>query len=150
MVKRVLNNKVIRYFFSAGTATVVDITMYYITYHFILHKTDIPFIGPMVITAPIASLIVSYGCGLVTNFTITKYMVFTESNLRGRHQLMRYLLVAMVVLVMNYLMMKFLIHILHWYPTFSRIFSALSIGVMSYLFHKHYSFRVVREVEREE
>jgi putative flippase GtrA len=42
---------------------------------------------------------------------------------------------------MNYLFMKFLVQVLEWYPTISRVISALSIGVMSYLFHKNYSFK---------
>ncbi len=147
LVKKLLKNKVVRYFFSAGTATVVDVVMYFITFNYILQKQDLPFIDPYVITAPIGSLIVSYSCGLMTNFLITKYMVFTESDLRGRYQLMRYLLVAFVILVLNYFFMKFLIHILEWYPTISRIISALTIGIVSFLFHKFYSFKVVKKVE---
>lgn len=147
MVRRILDNKIVRYFFSAGLATVVDVSVYFITFNYILRKTDIPFIGPFVITAPIGSLIVSYSCGLMTNFLITKYMVFTESDLRGRHQLLRYLQVAVVILLMNYTFMKFLIHILEWYPTVSRIISALSIGMLSFVFHKFYSFKVVNKTD---
>jgi len=146
MIRKILDNKVVRYFFSAGTATVVDISAYFITFNYILQKQDIPFIDPFVITAPIASLIVSYSCGLMTNFLITKYMVFTESDLRGRHQLVRYLQVAAVILVLNYFFMKFLIHVLEWYPTLSRLISALSIGILSFVFHKFYSFKVVNKL----
>lgn len=145
MIRKIIDNKVVRYFFSAGFATVVDVTVYFITFNFILRKTDIPFIDPLVITAPIGSLIISYSCGLMTNFLITKYMVFTESDLRGRHQLLRYLQVAAVILLLNYFFMKFLIHILHLYPTISRIISALTIGMLSFLFHKSYSFKVVNK-----
>jgi putative flippase GtrA len=123
----------------------VDVTVYFITFNFILRKQDIPLIDPIVLTAPIASLAVSYSCGLMTNFLITKYMVFTESDLRGRHQLARYILVALLILLLNYLFMKFLIFILGWYPTVSRIVSALSIGVLSFTIHKFYSFRVTQK-----
>lgn len=141
LVKTLLRNKVVRYFFSAGTATVVDVSVYFTTYNYILRKTDIPFVGPFVLTAPMLSLVISYSCGLFTNFFITRAMVFTESNLRGRKQLFRFIQVALLVLFMNYLFMKFLVQVLEWYPTISRVVSALSIGVMSYLFHKHYSFK---------
>jgi putative flippase GtrA len=141
LVKTLLRNKVVRYFFSAGTATVVDVSVYFTTYNYILRKTDIPFIGPFVLTAPMLSLVISYSCGLFTNFFITRAMVFTESNLRGRKQLFRFIQVALLVLFMNYLFMKFLVQVLEWYPTIARVVSALSIGVMSYLFHKHYSFK---------
>lgn len=145
MIRKILNNKIIRYFFSAGFATVVDVFVYFITFNYILHKQDIPLYDPWLLTAPIASLICSYSFGLMTNFLITKYMVFTESDLRGRHQLMRYLLVAFLILILNYLFMKFLINILEWYPTVSRIISALTIGIISFIIHKFYSFKVINK-----
>ncbi|MFZ9942922.1 MAG: GtrA family protein [Bacteroidia bacterium] len=141
LLQSLLANKVVRYFFSAGTATVVDVGVYFTTYNYVLRKTDIPFIGPLVLTAPMLSLVISYSCGLFTNFFITRALVFSESELRGRQQLFRFIQVALGVLFMNYLFMKFLVQVLEWYPTVSRIISALSIGVMSYLFHKHYSFK---------
>mgnify|MGYP006192543295 CR=1 FL=1 len=70
LVITLLRNKVVRYFFSAGTATVVDVSVYFTTYNYILRKTDIPFIGPFVLTAPMLSLVISYSCGLFTNFFI--------------------------------------------------------------------------------
>ena len=141
-MRRVLHNKVIRYFFSAGIATAVDVSVYFATFNFILRKQDIPLVFNLIISAPIASLAVSYSCGLMTNFLITKYLVFTESNLRGRHQLARYILVALLILFLNYLFMKFLIEILEWYPTLSRVISAVTIGMLSFVIHKFYSFRV--------
>jgi putative flippase GtrA len=140
LIKSLLGNKVIRYFFSAGTATVVDVGIYFTTYNYILKKTDIPFMGPIVLTAPMLSLVISYSCGLFTNFTITRALVFSDSDLRGRHQLFRFVQVALLVLFLNYLFMKFLVQGLEWFPTISRIISALTIGVLSYVFHKHYSF----------
>jgi len=141
LVNNLLRNKVVRYFFSAGTATVVDVSVYFTTYNYILRKTDIPFIGPFVLTAPMLSLVVSYSCGLFTNFFITRKLVFSESDLRGRKQLFRFVQVALLGLFMNYLFMKILVQVLEWYPTISWVISALSIGVMSYLFHKNYSFK---------
>lgn len=142
MVKKIINNKIIRYFFSAGTATAVDVTVYFIAFNYFFHKQDLNIFNLMVLSAPTASLILSYTCGLITNFLITKYLVFNESDLRGIHQLMRYVMVALVILMLNYFFMSFLIKILEWYPTIARIVSALSIGVLSFMIHKFYSFKV--------
>lgn len=145
MVKKIINNKVIRYFFSAGTATVVDVSVYFIAFNFIFQKQDIHLLDLAVLSAPTASLIISYSCGLITNFLITKYLVFHESDLRGIHQLLRYLLVAVVILMLNYLFMSFLIKVLNWFPTIARVVSALTIGVLSFLIHKFYSFKVTNK-----
>jgi putative flippase GtrA len=144
MVKKVLQSKVFRYFLSAGIATWVDIIVYFIAFNYIYQKEDIQLFGSFVISAPTASLVLSYTAGLLTNFFITKYIVFTESDLETHKQLFRYVLVALGVLLLNYLLMRFLIREWHWYPTVARAFSAIAIGVCSFLVHKSFSFKVSR------
>lgn len=145
MVRRILDNKIIRYFFSAGIATGVDVFIYFIAFNFIYEKQDIHLFNLLVLSAPTGSLMLSYTCGLVTNFLITKYLVFTESDLRGIHQLVRYVLVALLILMLNYFFMSFLIKILNWYPTLSRVVSAITVGLLSFVIHKFYSFRVTNK-----
>ncbi|HEX5001329.1 MAG TPA: GtrA family protein [Bacteroidia bacterium] len=142
MIQKILNNKVFRYFIAAGLATVVDVVVYFITYNYILFKQDFSITDVIVVSAPSISLVISFSCGLLTNFVISKYYVFTESNIRGRHQLMRYVMVALFILMLNYFCMSFLIKGLGWYPTVSRIASALSIGLLSFVIHKVFSFKV--------
>lgn len=142
MVRKLLNSKVFRYFISAGIATLVDITVYYIAFNYIYQKQDINLGSFFVITAPTASLMLSYTIGLLTNFFITKSLVFKESDLETHKQLFRYILVALVVLALNYLLMRFLIRQLEWYPTISRAFSAITIGLLSFIVHKSFSFKV--------
>jgi putative flippase GtrA len=38
--------------------------------------------------------------------------------------------------------MTFLIRELNWYPTLARTFSACSIGILSFLIHKSFSFKI--------
>ncbi|KXK45983.1 MAG: phenylalanine 4-monooxygenase [Bacteroidetes bacterium OLB10] len=103
---RVLNLKVVRYFFSAASATVVDVVIYFLAFNYIYHKEDIhlPF---YTFSAPTASLALSYTCGLITNFFLTKNLVFKESDLKGHHQFLRFVLVAIGVLFLNYVLMNF-------------------------------------------
>jgi len=142
MVRSILENKIVRYFFSAGIATGVDVMVYFLAFNFIYEKQDIHFFNLVTLSAPTGSLILSYTCGLVTNFLITKYLVFTESDLRGIHQLARYIVVALLILILNYFFMSFLIKGLGWFPTISRVISALTIGLLSFVIHKFYSFKV--------
>ena len=145
MVRNILDNKIVRYFFSAGIATVVDVTVYFLAFNFIYEKQDIHLFNLVTLSAPTGSLMLSYTCGLMTNFLITKYLVFTESDLRGIHQLARYVMVAMVILLLNYFFMSFLIKVLEWFPTIARIVSAITIGMLSFVIHKFYSFRVTNK-----
>ena len=144
-VKKILSYKLIRYSLSSGVATGMDVMVYFLAFNFLLRKQDLNFMDLQVISAPTIALGISYSCGLVTNFTITKYFVFTESDLRGRHQLMRYIMVAVLILLLNYGMMSLLIKNLAWYPTIARAFSAVTIGFASFMIHRSYSFRVKKK-----
>ncbi len=144
-LRKLLRLKLIRYGLSSGIATGVDVAAYFIAFNFILMKQDLDLAGMIVVSAPTIALCISYSCGLLTNFTITKYFVFTESDLRGHHQLMRYVLVALLILLLNYGLMSFLIKVLEWFPTISRAFSAVVIGFASFLIHRSYSFRVSKK-----
>ena len=142
MMKRILHSKVFRYFVSAGVATVVDISVFYLSYNFLFRKEPLHLSFNLAFSAPTLSLVLSTSCGVMTNFLITKVFVFHESTLKTHKQIFRYVLVALFVLGLNYLLMTFLIKELNWYPTIARTFAALSIGVLSFTFHKYFSFRV--------
>ncbi len=147
MFKAILNSKVFRYFISAGIATVVDITVYFIAFNYIYQKSDIDLFRVYTVSAPTASLILSYSMGLITNFMITKFLVFNDSELATHQQLLRFVLVALFILVLNYFFMHFLINNFGWYPTIARGASAISIGMLSFIIHKSFSFKVGKKTE---
>jgi putative flippase GtrA len=141
-LRRIFKSKIFRYFLSAGLATWVDVMVYFLAYNYVYRKLDFDLFGLIMISAPTASLMLSYTAGLITNFTVTKFLVFHESDLETHKQLFRYVLVAIGVLCMNYVLMSFLIRQLEWYPTISRAVSAITIGVLSFTVHRSFSFRV--------
>jgi len=141
-LKKLLKSKIFKYFISAGVATWVDITVYFLAYNYLYKKLDFDLFGMYVVSAPSASLLLSYTIGLLTNFTITKMLVFKESELATYKQLFRYVIVAIFVLILNYIAMRFLIRQLDWFPTVSRAVSAISIGLLSFVIHKSFSFKM--------
>ena len=147
MIRVLLNSKVLRYFFSAGVATCVDVGTYFLCFNFLFDKADIGLPGFFILSAPTASLVISYSAGLLTNFTITKRIVFNESELAVHKQFFRFVLVAIIVLGLNWIFMRWLIRGLHWYPTIARACSALTIGVFSFIVHKTFSFRTPSRAE---
>ncbi|MBK9319248.1 MAG: GtrA family protein [Bacteroidetes bacterium] len=140
-LKPLLKSKIIRYLISAGLATWVDVVVYFVSFNYLYKKEDIDIFGFYTVSAPTASLILSYTIGLLTNFTLTKFLVFKESELETHKQLFRYVMVAILVLILNYFLMSFLIRQLEWYPTLARAVSAVSIGVLSFVVHKSFSFK---------
>lgn len=134
--------RVVRYFFAAATATVVDVVTFWFVFNKILHQQHHNVFGLLMLKAPTISLICGFSCGLITNFLITKYFVFNQSEAKTRWQLMRFILVALIVLICNYYFMWFLTSQLKWYATISRAVSAVTIGIFSFTAHKFFSFKL--------
>ena len=134
--------RVVRYFFAAATATVVDVFVFWFVFNKVLHQNNHDLLGMMVLKAPTLSLICGFSCGLITKFTITKFFVFNQSEAKTRWQLLRFIMVAVVVLVCNYYFMWFLTAQLKWYATISRAVSAVTVGIFSFTAHKFFSFKL--------
>lgn len=139
--KSAMEHKGIRYIISGGTATGVDVVSFFIIFNYILDKQPLHF-GHVLIGAHIASLCASFTLGLITNFLITKYFVFNESNIRGREQFLRYMMVAVVTFFGNYFMMKLLVDVINVWPTMARLIAVGTIAVLSYRLHKVFTFKV--------
>jgi putative flippase GtrA len=139
--RRAYESKLVRYIFSGGTSTGVDMVSYYIAYNYLLKKEHLV-IGNATIGAHIAALCISYSLGLITNFLITRYFVFTESTLRKREQFIRYILVAIIVFAGNYFMMKILVEVCDVWPTVARAIAAATIAFLSFRLHKVFTFKV--------
>lgn len=138
---RLVNNKAIRFFLSAGVATLVDVLIYFTVISYLLNYQRINF-GWYSASAHNFSLCISYSCGVIINFLLTKYAVFTESNIRGRKQFRRFALIAFLGFFANYGLLRLFVEIFDFYPTPSRIASALSLGIASYYVHKLFTFKI--------
>lgn len=138
-ISKLLKSKAILYLFAAGTATIVDISIYFVSYNFLFKKEDIRFLN-YILSSPSVSLVISYSCGLLVNFSLSKFLVFKESEVRTHKQFFRFVMVALLVFIANYYLLNFLVRTLDWYPTIGRTVSALLIGVLSFISHKTFSF----------
>ncbi|WP_276088789.1 GtrA family protein [Pedobacter sp. JY14-1] len=134
-----------RYMATGGATALSGIIGFYIAYNWILGQrniyVDFPLL-PKMITAHVAALIISTFATYLIGFTLNKYLIFTQSNLKGRKQLFRYGVVMAFNLVLNYGLMKYLVEGLHFYPSVSQAFITVTLALCSYFLQKHFSFRV--------
>lgn len=140
-ISKFLQHKVIKFFLSAGVATLVDVLIYFLFFTLILNKKYTNILGYKA-TAHEFSLLISYSCGVVVNFLLTKYAVFSESDLASRKQFFRFTLIAGIGFFANYALLRFFVEICAFQPTISRIFSALSLGIASFYIHRLFTFKV--------
>ena len=133
-----------RYAVCGGSNMLLDIFIYYISYNFILHK-QIFALGFIAFKPHIAALWMAFFISFPVGFLLSKYIVFNTSQLRGRIQLFRYLLIVGVNLILNYAFLKTLVEYMNFYPTIARIFTTCIIVTFSFLSQKHFTFRERKE-----
>jgi len=133
-----------RYAVCGGSNMLLDIFIYYISYNFILHK-QIFALGFIAFKPHIAALWMAFFISFPVGFLLSKYIVFNTSQLRGRIQLFRYLLIVAVNLILNYAFLKVMVEYMNFYPTVARIFTASIIVTFSFLSQKHFTFRERKE-----
>jgi putative flippase GtrA len=139
--QRWLSLHTFRYMASGGITVASGIFGYYIIYNFILHQQNVH-VGEYLITAPIAALCIESVTTFCIGFMLNKYLVFTQSNLKGRIQLFRYATVVGTNILLNYALMKILVEGFLFYPTIAKTAITILLAVFSYFSQKYFTFRV--------
>jgi len=118
-----------------------DWFMYFFIYNFVLHQRMLD-LGFVTIKSYNAAFGIKFPIVLFSGFLMQKYVTFSHSDLQGRVQLFRYMVVVLVNLLINYIGFKLFVDYLNFYATFSNmIISILTIGI-SYFSQKYYTFKI--------
>lgn len=124
-----------------GGNTVLDILIYFLSYNFILDKQIVH--TPIISISPhIAAFMISFVITFPLGFFLMRNIVFTGSDLRGRVQLIRYFMLVLVCILLNYIFIKLFVEQLHIYPTISKAITTLIVISFSYLTQRHFTFKV--------
>ena len=141
---RLMPLQTFRYAACGGSNMALDISVFYISYHYILHERILD-LGFIAFRPWSAALGMAFCISFPVGFLLSKYIVFSASELRGRIQLFRYMLVVAVNLILNYSFLKIMVEYMNFYPTLARIFATAIIVTFSYLSQKHFTFKERKE-----
>ncbi len=131
-----------RYAACGGGNTLLGLILYFISFKYILHEENLD-IGFYAFKPHVAALFISFIVNFCVGFLLMKFVVFSDSNIKGRIQLFRYFLFYVVCLFLNYILLKLLVEYLHIYAIIAQILTTMVVVVFSYLVQRHYAFRVV-------
>jgi len=131
-----------RYGVTGASNLLFDWVMYFIIYNFVLHHNMLE-LGFVTISSHIATLGIKFPIVLFSGFLLQKYVTFTYSDIRGRVQLFRYLLVFLINLLISYIGLKLLVDGLNFYPTLSNMLISILTVFISYLMQKKYTFKTI-------
>lgn len=138
---RWIDQQTFRYLACGGSNTVLDILVYFVAYNFILDK--VPVHTPFITISPhIAAFMISFSISFPLGFALSKYVVFQESNLRGRVQLFRYALLVGMCILLNYVFLKLFVEYFQFFPTPSKALTTAIVAVFSYLSQRNFTFKV--------
>ena len=133
-----------RYAACGGANTVLGLVLFKIllVYVFKFQNVDLGF---YTLKPHNAALFISFIVNFIVGFALMKYIVFLDSNLRGRIQFFRYGLAFVFNLAHNYFILKVFVEIFGWWPFLSQCITTAIIIIISYLSQKHLSFRTKAE-----
>jgi putative flippase GtrA len=138
LFKRFMPLQTFRYAACGGFNTMLDITLFFISYN--LKKQGIH-IGFLTIGPHIAAFLIGFCITFPIGFYLSRYVVFQATSVAKREQLRKYFMVVLGCLFLNYGFLKLFVDVFGWYPTPSKLLTTVFVIAFSYLTQKNYTFK---------
>ena len=145
--RKLMGLQTFRYAACGGMNTLLGLTVYYITYRFLLERENLD-LGFYAFKSHVAALLATFIFSFPFGFFLSKYVVFNDSKMRGKVQLLRYLLLYLFNLVLNYLLLKLFVETMKIYAVYAQILTTAIIILFSYVAQRYFTFRI-RNAEEE-
>ena len=145
--RKIMSEQLFRYAACGGGNMVLDWVLYFLMYNFVIGheivRIQLSAISlQLAVTPHIATLCIVFPITLFTGFWLQKYVTFTQSDLHGVRQFIRYISIVALNLTINYFGLKLCVEVWGWYPTPSKMLITIITVAVSYFGQKYYSFRV--------
>ena len=140
LFQRMMPLQTFRYAACSGFNTCLDITLFFISYNYILQKQPVH-VGLLTIGPHIAAFLISFSITFPIGFYLSRYVVFQATSVAKREQLGKYFMVVLGCLFLNYGFLKLFVDVMHWYPTPSKLLTTVFVVAFSYVSQKHFTFK---------
>ena len=138
--KKMMPLKTFRYAACGGANTILDISLFFLSYNYILDRKIID-LGWVSVSPHIASFIISFCITFPIGFYLSRYVVFQETTVTKRKQLMKYFIVVLGCVFLNYVFLKLFVDKFGWYPTMAKIVTTFFVVLFSYTSQKNFTFK---------
>jgi putative flippase GtrA len=136
---RFMPKQLFSYAFSGGFTTAIDFLLFYFLYYFIFNQSNVD-LGFFVFKPHVAAQLLCFIFTIPLGFFMQKTLTFTNSSLRVRVQLFRYLIIVAFCIFLNLYFIKFFMEYCHLSPTISKIFTTIIVVTFSYFSQRNFSF----------
>lgn len=138
--KNIMPLQTFRYAACGGFNTVLDISLFFVSYNFILKKEPVH-LGFLTIGAHIAAFLIGFMVTFPIGFYLSRYVVFQETSVKKAKQLAKYFTVVFGCLILNYVFLKLFVDLFGWYPTPSKVLTTVFVVAFSYVSQKNFTFK---------
>lgn len=133
-----------RYGFTGGANMVFDWLLYYLIYHFIFQGKiwELWFVA---FSSHIATLVLKWPLTFLTGFFLQRTITFSQSQLEGKKQFLRYLIVTICNTFLVYGGLKCFVDLMHIPAVLSYIIISIISVMFSYFLNRYFSFKMPAE-----
>lgn len=141
--RNIIPQETFRYAATGGANTCLDIFLYFIFYNFIFMQQNVN-LSFITLSPHIAAFVFVFPITFTTGFLLAKYVTFTQSELKGRIQLIRYGISVGGSILLNYILLKLFVETIGMYATIAKITTTIIVIVYSYIIQKHFTFKTAK------
>lgn len=135
-----MNLQTFRYAAAGAGNTVFGFLVYFLSYRFIFLAKVFDF-GVYAFKGHNAALFLSFCVTFPVGFFMSKYVVFSDSKMKGKVQLFRYLMICLFNLALNYILLKIFVEQFHVNAVLSQVITITIVILFSYTAQRNFSFR---------
>jgi putative flippase GtrA len=145
--RKLMGIQTFRYAACGAANTLLGLAIYFVSYKFILKGQNLD-LGFFAFKPHIAAMFFTFLFSFPFGFFLSKYVVFSDSNMKGKVQLFRYFMLYLVNLVLNYLLLKVFVEMMEIYAVYAQVLTTGVIILFSYVAQRYFTFRI-RNTEEE-
>jgi putative flippase GtrA len=139
--RKLMGLQTFRYAASGAINTFLGFVIFYIAFKFIFREQPVD-LSFYVLESHSAALLLSFCICFPFGFFLMKYVVFTDSKMKGKVQLFRYFMLYAFNLGLNYILLRLFVETLKIYPTFAQIITTIIIVLFSYVAQRNFTFKI--------
>jgi putative flippase GtrA len=140
--RKIFSRQMFRYAASGGGNVVLGFLVYSLSFEY-LFNGKLWELGSYAIKPHSAALFLSFCVTFPIGFFMSKYVVFSDSKLKGRVQLFRYFLICQFNLFLNWILLKIGVESLGIHALPAQLLTIVIVVMVSYLAQRYFSFRSV-------
>jgi putative flippase GtrA len=134
-----------------GSAALLNLVVFFFANNYILPvkgaiPVGLPGIGYFYMQHYTAAFIIALLVSFPVGFALNKYVVFQESQLKGRIQLFRYGIMTGLNIFLNWALLHFFVGLLQFWATPAQAVTTILLAILSYFAQTHFSFRSKKSV----